>query len=183
VFVTFTSLVIAFRTSEALTRYTDGAKLIHTLSASWFDAGSALLAFAKVSDAYDQGRKDEVEAFKETLVRLISLLSALCFDTLQGSDGRQALLAKERVVQMLQEKTDKELGTALRDAAKTNKVDLVDSLIQAKANLEAANHVRERPLHYACQEGHFEVVTKLVEAKGNLEAERSDKSRPLHLAA
>mmetsp|Transcript_90407 Transcript_90407/g.244235 ORF Transcript_90407/g.244235 Transcript_90407/m.244235 type:complete len:109 (+) Transcript_90407:86-412(+) len=44
VFVTFTSLVIAFRTSHALTRYTDGAKLIHTLSASWFDATSALLA-------------------------------------------------------------------------------------------------------------------------------------------
>mmetsp|Transcript_59687 Transcript_59687/g.169175 ORF Transcript_59687/g.169175 Transcript_59687/m.169175 type:complete len:298 (+) Transcript_59687:1-894(+) len=102
VFVTFTSLVIAFRTSEALTRYTDGAKLIHTLSASWFDAGSALLAFAKVSDAYDQGRKDEVEAFKETLVRLISLLSALCFDTLQGSDGRQALLAKERALKAIQ---------------------------------------------------------------------------------
>lgn len=66
VFLTFASLVAAFRTSNALGRYTDAAMYLHRLSAAWFDATSTLVAFCRVADAPAK----DVERFKNVLVRL-----------------------------------------------------------------------------------------------------------------
>lgn len=85
VFIVFVGLVGAFRTSHALERYTEAASLLHTLAACWYDVASTLIAFCRTS----QAPQEDVEAFQDTLVRLISLLSALCFESLESKGDRE----------------------------------------------------------------------------------------------
>jgi len=75
--------VAGFRTSHALSRYTDAAAFLHKLNACWYDAASTLIAFCRNSDA----PQAEVMNFEHTLIRLVSILSALCLDGLQQRDG------------------------------------------------------------------------------------------------
>lgn len=83
VFVVFASLVAAFRTSHALVRYTDAASLMHQLCACWYDTTSTLVAFLRTSHA----TAEEITHFQETLIRLISLLNALCLDGLEQKES------------------------------------------------------------------------------------------------
>lgn len=79
VFITFCSLVTGFRTAHALNRYTMAAGLIYKLKACWFDSCSTLVSFARVSEATEE----QVSNVQNTLVRLMSLCSALAYDDLQ----------------------------------------------------------------------------------------------------
>lgn len=83
VFVVFGGLVAGFRTQHALSRYTDAAAFLHKLNACWYDSASTLIAFCRNSEAPEE----EVTNFVHTLVRLMSILSALCLDGLQQRDG------------------------------------------------------------------------------------------------
>jgi len=83
VFVVFGGLVAGFRTSHALSRYTDAAAFLHKLNACWYDAASTLIAFCRNSAAPTA----DVVNFEHTLIRLMSILSALCLDGLQQRDG------------------------------------------------------------------------------------------------
>lgn len=83
VFVVFVSLVAAFRTAHALVRYTEGASLLHQLTACWYDVASTLVAFCRTSEAPEA----EIMEFQSTLLRLVSLLSALCLEGLEKSDA------------------------------------------------------------------------------------------------
>lgn len=83
VFVVFASLVAAFRTSHALVRYTDAAALMHKLTACWYDTTSTLVAFLRTSEASPK----EIQHFQETIIRLISLLNALCLDGLEQKES------------------------------------------------------------------------------------------------
>jgi len=64
-------LVLAFRTSQALSRYWEGCTLLHQMRAEWLDATSNLIAFSSTSRVTHEA---EVWNFWHTLVRLVSLL-------------------------------------------------------------------------------------------------------------
>jgi len=83
VFVVFGGLVAGFRTAHALSRYTDAAAFLHKLNACWYDAASTLIAFCRNSKAPHA----DIKNFQHTLVRLMSIQSALCLDGLQQRDG------------------------------------------------------------------------------------------------
>lgn len=76
VFLTFAFLVVAFRTTNAINRYADAARYLHSLGAKWFDTASTLIAFCRVSEA----PAGKIEMFQQVLVRLVSLLNALCLE-------------------------------------------------------------------------------------------------------
>lgn len=61
---------VVFRTSQAYTRYWDGANLLHTVTTEWFDSCAQFTAFAMSSKGTDQQKKD----FCCSMVRLFSLL-------------------------------------------------------------------------------------------------------------
>lgn len=82
VFIVFCSLVATFRTSHAVMRFTEAAATMHKLSACSYNTASTLVAFCRVSP-----KNTEVMHFKETLVRLISLMNALILNELEhGKD-------------------------------------------------------------------------------------------------
>jgi len=83
-FVTFASLVAAFRTSHALSRYVDGASLMHKMSSCWFDAMSQLITFTR----HSSNSKEELQEFHEVLLRLFSLINGLCLDGLENKSSR-----------------------------------------------------------------------------------------------
>lgn len=62
--------ILVFRTSQAYTRYWEGAQLLHTVTSEWFDACAQCSAFALVSE----NSKEDILAFIGTLIRLFSLL-------------------------------------------------------------------------------------------------------------
>jgi len=82
VFVVFASLVAAFRTSHALVRYVDAAALMNKMSSCWYDAFSTSITFTRTS----QSDEDELSDFQETLLRLFSLVNAMCLDGLQPNE-------------------------------------------------------------------------------------------------
>mmetsp|Transcript_75513 Transcript_75513/g.219362 ORF Transcript_75513/g.219362 Transcript_75513/m.219362 type:complete len:521 (+) Transcript_75513:122-1684(+) len=86
-FITFASLVAAFRTANALGRYTDAAAYLHRLGACWYDSASTLFAFCRASDASEK----DIDDFQQLIVRLMSLLSAFCLQTLQSSVPQDSL--------------------------------------------------------------------------------------------
>lgn len=54
--------------------------MVHQFMGAWFDAASALIAFCRHSTV----SKHEVDRFQHTVVRLMSLLNAVCFEVLEG---------------------------------------------------------------------------------------------------
>jgi len=84
-FITLASLVAAFRMSNALTRFTLAGGFMHKMMANWYDATSTLIAFSRASDC----QPEDVENFRQVLVRLISLLSALSMSELQSVDEEE----------------------------------------------------------------------------------------------
>mmetsp|Transcript_119576 Transcript_119576/g.343512 ORF Transcript_119576/g.343512 Transcript_119576/m.343512 type:complete len:515 (+) Transcript_119576:86-1630(+) len=81
-FLTFASLVAAFRTSNALNRYSSAGRFVHMMIAGWYDAASTLVSFSRASER----PPEEVENFRQVIVRLVSVLSALCMTDLQSID-------------------------------------------------------------------------------------------------
>eukprot|EP00928_Gymnodinium_smaydae_P033266 TRINITY_DN23872_c0_g1_i1.p1 TRINITY_DN23872_c0_g1~~TRINITY_DN23872_c0_g1_i1.p1 ORF type:complete len:537 (-),score=91.22 TRINITY_DN23872_c0_g1_i1:85-1695(-) len=64
--------LVVFRATQAYARFWEGITSIYKMGAEWFDATAALVSFLVYSDA-DESAKEE---FKNTLVRLTSLLHA-----------------------------------------------------------------------------------------------------------
>src|SRR5687768_7166757 len=61
--------------------------------------------------------------------------------------------------------------TALHWAATNNQLDLVDALVKAKANVNAATRNGSyTPLHMASKEGHAAIVRRLLKAGSNAKA-------------
>lgn len=85
VFIVFVSLVAGFRTAHALVRYTEAASLLHKLAATWYDVASTLVAFCRTSDAPPVA----IDQFQDTLLRLVSLLSALCLEGLEQKSSME----------------------------------------------------------------------------------------------
>jgi len=73
------TFLVVFRTSQAYTRFWDGCTSVHQMRAEWFDACSALVAYCKHSSA----PAPAISAFKNTLVRLVSMLHAVALAELE----------------------------------------------------------------------------------------------------
>merc|ERR1739838_411426 len=75
--------LIIFRTSQAYARFWDGCKSTHQMRAEWYDACSALIAFTCHASATATAEKEAIVLFKQTLVRLFSMLNACCLAELE----------------------------------------------------------------------------------------------------
>lgn len=71
--------LIVFRTSQAYNRFWDGCTATHQMRAEWFDACSALVSFCRHSKA----QEDLIMRFKNTLIRLFSMLHAAALAELE----------------------------------------------------------------------------------------------------
>mmetsp|Transcript_47262 Transcript_47262/g.101173 ORF Transcript_47262/g.101173 Transcript_47262/m.101173 type:complete len:576 (-) Transcript_47262:248-1975(-) len=78
------AVLIAFRTRQALGRFWEGTGLLHQMRGEWFDSVSCLTSFSR--DAKMKGKEKEVEEFRHTLIRLMSLMHGSALDEIGGGD-------------------------------------------------------------------------------------------------
>jgi len=78
--------LVVFRTSQAYSRFWDGATSTHRMRAEWCDAASAITAFTKHSKADAQ----RTSRFLNTLIRLFSLMHAMALGELGGETTEDA---------------------------------------------------------------------------------------------
>mmetsp|Transcript_70643 Transcript_70643/g.169290 ORF Transcript_70643/g.169290 Transcript_70643/m.169290 type:complete len:539 (-) Transcript_70643:215-1831(-) len=67
---TVLAFLLVFRSQLAYSRWWEGGALLQQLRGEWFNAYSSLLAFCTVAEE----KKDHVDAFQQTLVKLMSML-------------------------------------------------------------------------------------------------------------
>merc|ERR1719265_2055108 len=75
--------LVVFRTSQAYSRFWEGATQTHKMGAEWFDACSSLMAFCKHSDA----DREIILKFQNLLVRLFSMLHAAALGEIEDCGG------------------------------------------------------------------------------------------------
>lgn len=80
-FSTLVIFLVVFRTSQSYARFNDGASATIKMSAEWFDAASSLMAFCRFTNAPE----DKVDVFKNTLIRLFSILHAVALGEIEDS--------------------------------------------------------------------------------------------------
>lgn len=81
--------LVVFRTSQAYSRFWDGCTSTHQMSAEWFDAASALVSFCKFSKA----ESEVIDCFKQTLVRLFSMLHACALADIEDTEQQDRIVA------------------------------------------------------------------------------------------
>lgn len=81
--------LVVFRTSQAYSRFWDGCTSTHKMSAEWFDAASALVAFCEHSKADPSA----VDNFKQTLVRLFSMMHACALANIEDNPDESTIAA------------------------------------------------------------------------------------------
>ena len=77
---------------------------------------------------------------------------------------------------------NKDGHTPLMTAVYSDKVDDVQTLIKARANIEARDSKGRTPLHVAAYQGNVEVLSALIEAGADIEAKDNDGFTPLMAA-
>jgi len=83
--------LIVFRTSQAYNRFWDGCTATHQMRANWFDACSALCAFCSHSSAPEE----DIVKFRNTLIRLVSMLHAVALAELESVNVGGAGMAED----------------------------------------------------------------------------------------
>lgn len=79
--------LVVFRTSQAYSRFWEGATQTHKMGAEWFDACSSLMAFCKHSDA----PAEDIRGFQNLLIRLFSMLHACALGDIEDSPDEEDL--------------------------------------------------------------------------------------------
>eukprot|EP00401_Gymnodinium_catenatum_P017330 CAMPEP_0117600376 /NCGR_PEP_ID=MMETSP0784-20121206/76456_1 /TAXON_ID=39447 /ORGANISM="" /LENGTH=281 /DNA_ID=CAMNT_0005403007 /DNA_START=31 /DNA_END=873 /DNA_ORIENTATION=+ len=74
-------LLIGFRTKQAFSRFWEGTGLLHQMRGEWFDTVSNCISF---SIAAKGTRAAEVEAFRHTIVRIMSLCHGCALEEIAG---------------------------------------------------------------------------------------------------
>lgn len=111
--------LLIFRTSQAYSRFWDGATKVNEMRSKWCDAFSSLVAFSRVS----KSPKADILRFQHTLLRLFSLMHSLALQRLHGLHDETFDLID---VEGLEEHTVK----ILEETPVTDRVDIVAMWIQ-----------------------------------------------------
>jgi len=75
--------LLAFRTKQALSRFWEGTGLLHMMRGEWYDSVSCLITFSR---AAREAKPAEVQEFRHTLVRLMSLCHGSALQEIQDQD-------------------------------------------------------------------------------------------------
>lgn len=78
------SILLAFRTKQALSRFWEGTGLLHQMRGEWFDSVSCCVTFSR--NAY-AARPAEVMDFRHTLVRLMSLCHGSALEEIADNES------------------------------------------------------------------------------------------------
>lgn len=119
--------LIVFRTSQAYNRFWDGCTATHQMRAEWFDACSALIAFC----AHSKAEIGSVMRFKNTLIRLFSMLHAAALAELEeiNTEGRHTADIKAYGFELVDAiGIDAQSLQTIKDS--TSKVELIFTWIQ-----------------------------------------------------
>lgn len=76
------AILLSFRLNQALQRFWEGTGLLDQMRAEWFDVVCCLITFSR--DGRFLGKRAEVEEFRQTLVRLMSLMHGSARDEISG---------------------------------------------------------------------------------------------------
>ncbi|CAE7910058.1 unnamed protein product [Symbiodinium microadriaticum] len=79
------SILIGFRTQQALERFWEGTSLLHQMRGEYFDSVSCLVSF---SQSALESKPAEVLQFRQTLVRLVSHMHESALDEIAGCRDR-----------------------------------------------------------------------------------------------
>lgn len=74
--------LVGFRSRQALGRFWEGTGLLHQMRGEWFDAASCLMTFSRSARA---SKSEEVAEFRQTLVRLMSLMHASALEEIKAN--------------------------------------------------------------------------------------------------
>ncbi|CAE7213067.1 unnamed protein product [Symbiodinium sp. CCMP2592] len=85
------SILIGFRTQQALDRFWEGTSLLHQMRGEYFDSVSCLVSF---SQSALEAKPAEVLQFRQTLVRLVSHMHESALDEIAGCRDRFATIDK-----------------------------------------------------------------------------------------
>lgn len=108
-FLSVLGFLVIYRTSGAHARFVTGSHAVSEMVAAYFDSASTLIAFMKGT------KKDPkvVKEFQFTIIRLYSLLNALCYVKMEGDEISDSRLRSLEVIDM--EGLDKGTIKALDD--------------------------------------------------------------------
>lgn len=81
-FATIVGFISVFRTSQAYSRFWEGADLTFEALGDWFDVVSTLLSFCR----YSVAEEDLIIEFQQKVVRLVSLLNAMIYCELEDQN-------------------------------------------------------------------------------------------------
>jgi len=118
------AFLVVFRTTQAYSRYWEGATKLKQVRGEWFGAASSLFAFCSRKEE----KEEEVAKFQHLLVRLVSMLWATALEQLAGHDlGFEVLdisgLSSESVAYVRQQEDKCEVILQWIQAAVVNHID------------------------------------------------------------
>jgi len=77
--------MVGFRTSRAMARFWEGTGLLHQMKGEWFDTVSNCVTFTICTSSE---KKAEVDRFRHTIVRLMSLCHGSALEEISGMGGK-----------------------------------------------------------------------------------------------
>jgi len=98
------SFLVVFRSGYSVNRYMEASEFVYSFTGNWYDVCSSLVAFCRLS----KKSPEDVRAFQHVLVRLVSMLNALCFAELEetaANESKKSVTYEMIDVQGLDEET------------------------------------------------------------------------------
>lgn len=79
-------ILLGFRTNRAMARFWEGTGLLHQMRGEWFDSVSCCVTFSRAAVF---AKREDVMAFRHTIVRLMSLCHGSALEEIAGSDAEE----------------------------------------------------------------------------------------------
>mmetsp|Transcript_21914 Transcript_21914/g.62916 ORF Transcript_21914/g.62916 Transcript_21914/m.62916 type:complete len:548 (+) Transcript_21914:71-1714(+) len=124
--------MVGFRTSRAMARFWEGTGLLHQMKGEWFDTVSNCVTFTICTSSE---KKAEVDRFRHTIVRLMSLCHGSALEEISGMGGMMETID----VCGLSTKTLKHL----KDCVETHNFNKVEVLLHLLQSLITDAHQKE----------------------------------------
>eukprot|EP00405_Crypthecodinium_cohnii_P009621 CAMPEP_0206429532 /NCGR_PEP_ID=MMETSP0324_2-20121206/6293_1 /ASSEMBLY_ACC=CAM_ASM_000836 /TAXON_ID=2866 /ORGANISM="Crypthecodinium cohnii, Strain Seligo" /LENGTH=571 /DNA_ID=CAMNT_0053895223 /DNA_START=33 /DNA_END=1745 /DNA_ORIENTATION=+ len=80
-------VLVGFRSRQGLARFWEGTGLLHQMKGEWFDTVSNCVTFTIASGKKDPAIKVQVDKFRHTIVRLMSLCHGSALEEISGMHG------------------------------------------------------------------------------------------------